>query len=167
MEIRVDEEKCIGCGACMEVCPTEAIQMNGGLVVLNQAVCSQCQSCVDICPTGAISVVELPQVIQPATVQPLRQSKPAIKELVPEDQKTWHSMLLAYARREIMPKILDVLINTLEQKLAATQSRRIKLHSLSQTTVPVPLQEKGWGKKRRKCHGQATRKLVYRAGGMK
>jgi hypothetical protein len=97
----------------------------------------------------------------------LPQSKPAIKELVPEDQKTWQSVLLAYAGREIMPKIIDVLINTLEQRLAAAQSRRIKLLSRSQSTVPVPLQEKGWGNKRRKRHGQATHKLDDHAGGMK
>jgi ferredoxin len=68
MNIRIDKKKCTGCGACIEVCPTEAIQMDGGLVVLIQAACSQCQACVDICPTGAISVVELSQVIQPAFV---------------------------------------------------------------------------------------------------
>jgi ferredoxin len=72
MEMRVNAEQCTGCGACVEICPNEAMQLRDGLIVLDQAICSQCQVCIDVCPVGAITVVELPVVVmEPTGVQPM------------------------------------------------------------------------------------------------
>jgi len=63
---KVDEEKCIGCGRCVEVCPFNALELvevekTMGLyktVVLkarvNAAVCKGCGACVAECPVSAI-----------------------------------------------------------------------------------------------------------------
>ena len=52
--IYVDEERCLGCGICARVCPNGAIQIEGGLAIVNHEQCSLCEACVNACPQQAI-----------------------------------------------------------------------------------------------------------------
>jgi NAD-dependent dihydropyrimidine dehydrogenase PreA subunit len=45
-------EECLACGACLDECPSEAIE-EGDIYTINDQ-CSECGLCVDSCPTGAI-----------------------------------------------------------------------------------------------------------------
>jgi len=55
--IQKDEEKCVHCGACISICPTEALKFNGeGKVIVEAEKCIHCGSCVNVCPTGALSL---------------------------------------------------------------------------------------------------------------
>ncbi|MBN1244206.1 4Fe-4S binding protein [Candidatus Bathyarchaeota archaeon] len=59
--IEIDSEKCISCGACLTLCPVEAITMDeDASVVFNQEKClgSTCSACVDACPSRAIKSVK-------------------------------------------------------------------------------------------------------------
>ena len=59
--IEIDSEKCISCGACLTLCPVEAITMDeDATVVFNQEKClgSTCSACVDACPARAINSVK-------------------------------------------------------------------------------------------------------------
>lgn len=50
----IDSAKCPnGCRQCAEVCPTEAITTNGG-VMIDLGRCLFCTDCTDACPEGAI-----------------------------------------------------------------------------------------------------------------
>ena len=51
---RVDKEKCVGCGACVEVCPAQAISMVGGKAKINADKCVDCGRCAQVCPQGAL-----------------------------------------------------------------------------------------------------------------
>lgn len=53
----VNKDECIGCGACVEVCPQEAITMND-IAVIDVNECIDCGACVDECPNGAITIKE-------------------------------------------------------------------------------------------------------------
>ena len=55
-EIMTYDVKCIRCGKCAQVCPTEAITINQKGRKINRAKCTLCLECAEVCPTGAISV---------------------------------------------------------------------------------------------------------------
>ena len=51
----VDAGKCVECGICADVCPTDAISVNGKAIIDPQ-LCTGCGACVDECAQGAISL---------------------------------------------------------------------------------------------------------------
>ena len=54
--IRIDEEKCNGCGACARACHEGAIAMVGGKArLMREDYCDGLGDCLPACPTGAIS----------------------------------------------------------------------------------------------------------------
>ncbi len=55
MTAMVDEEKCIGCGSCENVCPVEAIEIKDGKAMISDS-CIECGACVGECPVEAISI---------------------------------------------------------------------------------------------------------------
>jgi len=55
--VQKDEEKCVHCGACVSICPTEAIYINGDKkVAIRTENCVHCGACVKVCPTKALSL---------------------------------------------------------------------------------------------------------------
>ncbi len=62
-EISVDLEKCQGCGVCVDICPSQALEMPQGDIgertdrlVINQDVCIYCGACANSCPVEALTV---------------------------------------------------------------------------------------------------------------
>ncbi len=56
MPVTVNKELCIGCGACVGVCPVSALSMDGdGKAECNPETCIDCGACVGTCPVSAIS----------------------------------------------------------------------------------------------------------------
>ena len=57
--IRIDQEKCNGCGACAEACHEGAIAMvDGKAKLMRDDYCDGLGDCLPACPTGAITFVE-------------------------------------------------------------------------------------------------------------
>jgi NAD-dependent dihydropyrimidine dehydrogenase PreA subunit len=55
--LQLDENKCTGCGMCLEVCPHEVFKLNTSHVVIqNRDACMECGACSRNCPAGAVSV---------------------------------------------------------------------------------------------------------------
>ncbi len=53
MPLKVDKTKCTGCGACITVCPYDAIVIEEGVARIGE-YCQLCQACLSSCPEGSI-----------------------------------------------------------------------------------------------------------------
>ncbi len=55
--LRLDPEKCTGCGTCLEVCPRQVLALNGKKVrIANRDACMECGACALNCPFAALAV---------------------------------------------------------------------------------------------------------------
>lgn len=54
MRIKNDEEKCIDCGICRDVCPMEVDMVNNSRHRINGTECILCMNCIEECPQGAL-----------------------------------------------------------------------------------------------------------------
>jgi len=55
--LRMDEEKCTGCGLCLEVCPHGVFSMDEGHArIQDRDACMECGACALNCPPGALRV---------------------------------------------------------------------------------------------------------------
>jgi ferredoxin len=50
----VDANECVGCGACADNCPQDAITIDG-IAIIDAEKCVECGACIDECPMHAIS----------------------------------------------------------------------------------------------------------------
>jgi pyruvate formate lyase activating enzyme len=63
--------KCIGCGECVKVCPTEACKLAKQRIITAEELCNLCGKCAEVCPTLATemsgqqqSVAKLLEIIE-------------------------------------------------------------------------------------------------------
>jgi len=62
MNLKIDHEKCLRCGACAKDCIAFALTMKDSFPAVadgGEERCIQCQHCLAICPTGALSIFGL------------------------------------------------------------------------------------------------------------
>ena len=59
-KIKIDNDKCTGCGTCFDVCAFEVYgePEKGKAKIANQDNCTGCRSCESQCPENAIEVNE-------------------------------------------------------------------------------------------------------------
>lgn len=58
-KIDINHEACVNCYLCEENCPTGAIELLDGEVVLDDDKCIRCVKCTSHCPVGALSRIEI------------------------------------------------------------------------------------------------------------
>jgi nitroreductase/Pyruvate/2-oxoacid:ferredoxin oxidoreductase delta subunit len=59
----IDAEKCVGCEACLQVCPSETLTMRDGKAVVTGQESLGCGHCAAVCPTEAIRVGALDNAV--------------------------------------------------------------------------------------------------------
>lgn len=60
VKIEIKKDKCIACGACVNVCPAKiyGIVDDKSKVVGKEDDCILCRACENTCPVGAIKISE-------------------------------------------------------------------------------------------------------------
>ncbi|MCD6262614.1 MAG: 4Fe-4S binding protein [Deltaproteobacteria bacterium] len=59
-EVVVDQDKCIGCGECVDVCPADVYEIQDEKSVpVNMEECLGCESCIEVCEQEAITITEI------------------------------------------------------------------------------------------------------------
>jgi MinD superfamily P-loop ATPase len=57
--VRIDEDRCNGCGACVSPCAEGAIVLvDGKARVVREELCDGAGFCLGVCPTGALTIEE-------------------------------------------------------------------------------------------------------------
>lgn len=50
----IAEEKCVGCGICVEECPADAITVTDNVARIDMDGCIKCGICHEVCPRDAV-----------------------------------------------------------------------------------------------------------------
>ena len=59
-KVVVDKNKCIGCEACKDTCPSDVYEMvDDKASPVREDDCVGCEACVEACPEEAITVTEI------------------------------------------------------------------------------------------------------------
>jgi len=51
------QERCIGCGECIQICPQRAIRRTAEGIIADLTKCEQCRTCAEHCPSEAVEFV--------------------------------------------------------------------------------------------------------------
>ncbi len=54
--VEIDPEKCIGCGACIAVCPSATLSLHNGKARVSGVQSLSCGHCEAVCPSAAVTV---------------------------------------------------------------------------------------------------------------
>jgi ferredoxin len=68
---QLDEESCIGCGMCEEICPFGAIASPNGEQQIDSLICMGCGVCVSACDQDALTLVRDPTKSEPLIITEL------------------------------------------------------------------------------------------------
>lgn len=104
--IFVAEERCRGCGACVDACPRGALYLENGKAHVLAAQCAGCELCIEACPESAIYAVREPVVPTSAEKQALRSTS---KEQALQTRPAWLATLGAVTL--VAERLLPVLVN--------------------------------------------------------
>nr|MCR4929924.1 EFR1 family ferrodoxin [Lachnospiraceae bacterium] len=55
-KLKVDINKCVGCGKCEKICPMGNIKIENGKAV-SKDKCTMCYRCINLCPNQAITLL--------------------------------------------------------------------------------------------------------------
>ena len=55
-----DEDKCTGCGECLDICPVDALKLEGDIPEVDTAWCIGCGVCDTVCPSDTVKIVRRP-----------------------------------------------------------------------------------------------------------
>jgi electron transfer flavoprotein alpha subunit len=80
LTVEVIRKNCIGCGACVQTCPFDALDLVDGIATVDPNKCTDCGECVAVCPTMALTLEG-----KRKPEETVKKAVEKIKEFKPED----------------------------------------------------------------------------------
>jgi len=78
-ELSLSPDKCIGCGACVEACPADALSIDeSGICKCRRDLCTRCAECVAGCFSGALEMIGREVTVEDVMVE-VRKDAPFYK----------------------------------------------------------------------------------------
>jgi len=125
--IQVNQDLCTGCGSCVDSCSVGAIHLMEHAVEIDDALCIACEACLETCLNGAIIAITAPVYTAPITGQLVTNPGLELNQhpiMLPETAipvrglKPLAGSVLAFMGSEVAPRLVDVLIKSIERRLA-------------------------------------------------
>jgi ferredoxin len=125
--IRIDEDKCTGCGACIPGCPEGALQIiDGKARLISDLFCDGLGACIGECPEGAIT-------IEKREAEPYDEKK-VMENIIKQGPNTIKAHL-AHLKKHNEKKLLDEAMMVLkENKIRIPEG----IETTSRANSPVP-----------------------------
>ena len=54
--MKFDTDKCGYCGACVNICPSNSLELTESRIIVESDKCDECGRCAIICPLGAFTL---------------------------------------------------------------------------------------------------------------
>lgn len=110
-EIRINRDKCNGCGLCVDICSDLSLKMENGIAVKSSSAifgCMGCGHCMAVCPTGAIEIYG--RTISPEDVfdLPSKESTADFNQILSLFQR--RRSVRKFKDRIIEPEIIDKIL---------------------------------------------------------
>ena len=120
--ITIDLVRCNGCGGCVAVCPEGALYLVEDRAMVDARLCRECEACVAACPMEAIAITtpEAAPASAPSGVVVVEAGpvSPRPEAAVVPLRATVMPLVgaaLTWAGREIVPRLADHLLYSLDQ----------------------------------------------------
>jgi ferredoxin len=130
----VEINRCTGCGACVDTCPSRALSMRDGKAWVEEHICTGCGDCVPICPEGAIQLL-----LQGELVPDRHRVELASPRLSPVPAA------IVVTGAGLLVRVIELALQVLERRL----ERRCEGGNISRDASPYPDQRPGRGRRRR------------------
>ena len=131
--IKIDEEKCDGCGLCVSACHEGAIGLVGGKAkLLRDDYCDGLGNCLPVCPTGAISFEE-----REAAEYNEAEVKRNAEAGAPQDTKQGHGSPASFAPQDMPETVEAPVVETLACGCPGTHATAIRRET------PAPAEQGG------------------------
>lgn len=153
----VDTERCTGCGACVEACPTGAMHLKDGKAAITPSLCQDCEACISACPEAAIRRETVEAADEAALTVPAarREIVDARSRLLPV-KRAWLPVLgsaLAFVGREIVPGAARWLLDNWDRKRSEARQTREAISQAGVTSAKASQSGSGGRQRQRQCHG--------------
>ena len=123
----VDETRCSGCDACVDVCPTGAIALSQATAIIDQERCTQCEACFHACPEQAIlSVSERGLVPEHDRAGPVAVSRaPRATSLAARAAPALAATLL-FVGRELIPLAANYVLDIVDRRMSESRAGSVE-----------------------------------------
>ena len=106
--ITLNQDSCVKCGHCAEVCPAEILGMTEAGPEENRSMgCIACGHCMAICPTGALDLADVPLSEQEPIMEELTISEEKARQFL-RSRRSVRSYKKDLVPREKLLKIVDL-----------------------------------------------------------